>query len=58
MASAVTTSRPAHVSAVPGDPFDLDVLVVESSQLVGTVAASDGGCQATCGSGVCISSGA
>jgi FxLD family lantipeptide len=46
------------VSAVPGDPFDLDVLVVESSQLVGTVAASDGGCQATCGSGVCISSGA
>ncbi|WP_307169373.1 FxLD family lanthipeptide [Streptomyces sp. B3I7] len=43
---------------MPGDPFDLDVLVVESSQLVGTVAASDGGCQATCGSGVCISSGA
>ncbi|MFF7543319.1 FxLD family lanthipeptide [Streptomyces canus] len=43
---------------MPGDPFDLDVTVVESGQLVGTVAASDGGCQATCGSGACISSGA
>ncbi|MER5821456.1 FxLD family lanthipeptide [Streptomyces sp. NPDC048275] len=58
MTSAVTTSRPAHVAAVSGDPFDLDVIVVESSQLVGTVAASDGGCQATCGSGACTSSGA
>lgn len=58
MTSAVTPSRPAHVAAVSGDPFDLDVIVVESSHLVGTVAASDGGCQATCGSGVCISSGA
>jgi FxLD family lantipeptide len=46
------------MAAVPGDPFDLDVTVVESSQLVGTVAASDGGCQATCGSGACTSSGA
>ncbi|MFF7174835.1 FxLD family lanthipeptide [Streptomyces pseudovenezuelae] len=58
MTSAVTTSRPAHVAAVPGDPFDLEILVVESSQLVGTVATSDGGCQATCGSGACTSSGA
>lgn len=58
MISAVTTSRPARVAEVSGDPFDLDVIVVESSQLVGTVGASDGGCQATCGSGVCISSGA
>jgi hypothetical protein len=31
------------MAAVPGDPFDLDVTFVESSQLVGTVAASDGG---------------
>ncbi|MEV5338333.1 FxLD family lanthipeptide [Streptomyces sp. NPDC052676] len=41
-----------------GDPFDLDITVVESGDLAGLTAASDGGCQATCGSGACTSSGA
>ncbi|MGC5042476.1 FxLD family lanthipeptide [Streptomyces albidoflavus] len=55
MANSATTPT---ARAVPGDPFDLDVTIVESSDPAGITAASDGGCQATCGSGACTSSGA
>ncbi|MFE0765342.1 FDLD family class I lanthipeptide [Streptomyces smyrnaeus] len=40
------------------DPFDLDIIVVESSEPGSAVPASAGGCGATCSSGSCDSSGA
>lgn len=58
MISAVSTRQPPHHSAVSADPFDLDIVIVESSEQVSAVAASEGGCGATCGSGACASSGA
>lgn len=45
-------------SPTPDDPFDLDVVVIQSGASVAALANSDGGCGATCRSSVCTSSGA
>ncbi|MFJ2247481.1 FxLD family lanthipeptide [Streptomyces sp. NPDC094461] len=49
------TQTGAVVSAQ--DPFDLDISVIESVGTTGAVAASDGGCQASCGN-ACVSAAA
>lgn len=51
--SSVTTQ---HTPAEDG--FDLDVTVIQSGPQVTALAASEGGCKATCGSDACVSSGA
>ncbi|WP_432008821.1 FxLD family lanthipeptide [Streptomyces bacillaris] len=58
MSAAVTNAPPPHVVGASGDPFDLDIVVIDSGKPIGTVANSDGGCGATCASGSCTSSGA
>ena len=57
MTPAVPRVQPPP-STVSGDPFDLDVVVIQSKVPVTAQANSDGGCGATCGSGACTSSGA
>ncbi|MGD6751954.1 FxLD family lanthipeptide [Streptomyces sp. BH105] len=46
--------RSAPASAAQ-DPFDLDITVIESGGTAGVVAASEGGCAASCGN-ACVSS--
>ncbi|MEU2725709.1 FDLD family class I lanthipeptide [Streptomyces smyrnaeus] len=58
MPSATSVRQPPPLSAISVDPFDLDIIVVESSELGSAVPASAGGCGATCSSGSCASSGA
>ncbi|WP_442737936.1 FxLD family lanthipeptide [Streptomyces pseudogriseolus] len=47
-------AKAASASAAQ-DPFDLDVSVIESGGTAGVVAASEGGCAASCGN-ACASS--
>ncbi|MFJ8953513.1 FxLD family lanthipeptide [Streptomyces sp. NPDC102381] len=48
MAPRVTDQRVRTTSAAQ-DPFDLDISVIESGATAGVVAASEGGCAASCG---------
>ncbi|WP_430542751.1 FxLD family lanthipeptide [Streptomyces iconiensis] len=46
------------MSAVSTDPFDLDIVIIQSSQPLSVVASTGAGCGATCGGHSCISSSA
>ncbi|MEU9777243.1 FxLD family lanthipeptide [Streptomyces sp. NPDC047968] len=58
MTASATRARPPHVVGTSGDPFDLDIVVIDSGAPIDTMANSAGGCGATCASGSCTSSGA
>ncbi|WP_433547143.1 hypothetical protein ACQPZG_20205 [Streptomyces sp. CA-294286] len=53
----ITTRRtpPLRPPTVAADPFDLDIVVVQSCEPTATTTASAGGCAATCASGSCTS---